>query len=995
MSFELRELHAAILAHYSASDLGMLLRFKFDKKLEDIGSGSKNEVVFKLIEAAQDEGWLEKLICAVAEERKDIARLQAIRDAYARHLKKSGTPARVVGPKRNAIRCLFPFEGDDILPGEARRREAQAIATSIRSDDFRCSVVCGDSGCGKTSMLRTEVARALHKDEFDVVYLRDPRRLVTVAAKGLAPADRLESALAELRKMLPSGGKVVLILDQFEDFFFDYPAPEQRSRIRGFFEELTSAALPTRVVCGLRRDAFLDFYNMGFPHPKHIVLRVENLTPKEAEEVILECAREDGLEITPAFANTLASELQADGFVRPPELQLVCRHLKGSLNEKTYQKLDRKTGILASHVKDAIKNCAVERTAARLLRSLCDFPRRRRGEPKSVEALAGEVEGREVSPEGTNTEVVLKVLSQFEQDQLVKHDDREGASRVYSLVHDYLVEAISRATDDIATRAEEANQWLRYYLSARDEVMPWRRLLLIRRLADRKLLAEPAARRLIRRRLVRPVFQGAGIVAIVALLMCSVYLYATVGVKWEKDVIGRHLMKGGNGLARVRLVRCGKVLTQADQGSLAVWDGESGERLGHLDSSTHVWIGPAQDILVMTRPSLDEVEPPRLVRIHLPDGKQTELPLPLTKFSRADVAFSNDGKIVAVSINEPIRNTTITALSLEDNKIVGTIRMGPEYNWKSSASMVLTADRLIYPSSSSVRICRVRDGNLIKEVKLERAPKPDEDWPEVAVSTDGSLVAIYQKGEKNYTVVLCNLASGAEVRRQSFESKIFKFAKFLQIRFADDGRTLLYLVTSFPSYLGQNFRSAPTGPAFFAVEVSDLSPVGGVPWGETAGVFSRKGVFVGWKINPNDFSVWQVGVGKHRVLEGFEIMRGDRLEISEDETRLLTNQDAGPPRLWGMDTGGPIAMPNLPAGSKNARFTDDGHTVMVRREGGNMALFDPITGKELVESLPELEPQCVTYNAKRQQVLVWNKDGQVIRYRRGRYFFGRFVPTVR
>jgi hypothetical protein len=96
-----------------------------------------------------------------------------------------------------------------------------------------------------------------------------------------------------------------------------------------------------------------------------------------------------------------------------------------------------------------------------------------------------------------------------------------------------------------------------------------------------------------------------------------------------------------------------------------------------------------------------------------------------------------------------------------------------------------------------------------------------------------------------------------------------------------------------------------------------------------------------------------------------------------------------------MEIGGSIEIPRPSMGLGYAEFTDDGEAISVKSLGGKSALFDGSTGKALIESLPGPELRSIIYNSTRQQVLMWNTDGQVIRYRRGRYFFGHFVPSAR
>ena len=244
--------------------------------------------------------------------------------------------------RRNAFRGLYPFEEGDRLPGDARVREARAIADRVGLDDFRFGVVCGDSGCGKTSLLRAEVEGVLASRGFAVTYLRTPRRLT--ANDDAAPAEpdaRLGRLLESLRSRLPAGARGVLILDQFEDFFLEFTSEAARQRLGAFLSEVIAEPDPVHVLCAVRREYLIDIHDLtpalAEPITARNLFHLKNFDVNQATGVILQCAEADGLALDPGFAELIASDLQEEGFVRPPELQLVCTYLGSELHLDRYR----------------------------------------------------------------------------------------------------------------------------------------------------------------------------------------------------------------------------------------------------------------------------------------------------------------------------------------------------------------------------------------------------------------------------------------------------------------------------------------------------------------------------------------------------------------------------------------------------------------------------------------------------------------------------------
>ncbi len=204
------------------------------------------------------------------------------------------------------------------------------------------------------------------------------------------------------------------------------------------------------------------------------------------------------------------SDLDADGFVRPAELQIVGARLKRkniySLNK--YEAVGRAKGILSSYISEEMKQSADEHKAALMLRlmtadavaaksptdlSLDDILQRvgdgeanaSRGEPASVTA-----------PLDSRGEI-QKILNQFVAARIVIHTDDDK----YNLVHDYIAPYARAATEGAETNIERANRLAKRFLAEYNEDpetrIPSRHLRLIRKYASVELISGRKARELI------------------------------------------------------------------------------------------------------------------------------------------------------------------------------------------------------------------------------------------------------------------------------------------------------------------------------------------------------------------------------------------------------------------------------------------------------------------------------------------------------------------
>ena len=400
-------------------------------------------------------------------------------------------------PLQAAFRGLYSYTRHDELPGLRRRQLAKLIATQVAHPTFRYGVVCGEVGAGKSSLVDSGIGSQLEAGGFSITLVR--------GLQGFSGERTLEAVLEALRGQLHDATcEPVLILDQFEEILINWRSDEARRQLGEFLSQpLVDRHVQSPLLCAFRLS---DHAPRSSPHltdptSSKTLFPVKNLDEQEAAEVILECAGRDGVGIERMFANTIAADLSHQGQVRPPELQLVCVALEGSTPEKSYRLRGGAEGILSAYVGDAVTSSLAPDLARLALRGLCNFAviPPAKTQSKSVMQIAETAGEAARDADGAKRlEIVLGQLAEAGLLAVFVQNDQ----RTYALVHDYLVQPIAFATSDTTTKSERATQLLRLHLTeyAADTKsrIPFRRLRLIRRYADRELFRSASAQRLTR-----------------------------------------------------------------------------------------------------------------------------------------------------------------------------------------------------------------------------------------------------------------------------------------------------------------------------------------------------------------------------------------------------------------------------------------------------------------------------------------------------------------
>jgi class 3 adenylate cyclase/WD40 repeat protein len=309
-------------------------------------------------------------------ERYDTAEgfLEALSEALGRPTAPEEVAEAALTAARNPYKGLQAFQESDAADFYGRAEVVDELLAAVSS--HRVVAVVGPSGIGKSSVVRAGLVPALRGGALGGNWL------VTDLYPGNFPFDELAAALLRVavrrpprlvddlvadergllrsvKEILPSGSRLLLVIDQFEELFTLTPEEDTRRR---FLDNLVTLARdersPVTVVVTLRAD-FLD-RPLRYPEFGDLLgsstVMVAAPSPDELAEAIARPAENVGVGLEPGLAERIAGDV-ADQPGALPLLQYSLTELferRGSdrLSEADYLRSGGVVGALGRRADD-------------------------------------------------------------------------------------------------------------------------------------------------------------------------------------------------------------------------------------------------------------------------------------------------------------------------------------------------------------------------------------------------------------------------------------------------------------------------------------------------------------------------------------------------------------------------------------------------------------------------------------------------------------------
>jgi WD40 repeat protein len=853
-------------------------------------------------------------------------------------------------------------------------------------------VVSGDVGCGKTSLLQSETLRLLKSEKFAPILLT--RSHITDAKKIKDVCDVIEAAVTQNQKLQ----NPVLVVDQTEEIFARFPGREARETLGQLFGQLIRHRA-CKILCAIRKDYFLDLYDLGATMGIEVrpTLMLNNFSPDEAKDVIVECAAEEGLSFTDELIGKIVDDLTKESQIRPPELQIVCTALTANFSLRHYNELGGAKGILQSYLTLTLETCIDPRLARLILRQMCDFERQAKAEPKTADELTKAI-GPRPDDFGPTSRLVQLVV-----DHLVRSRLALIVGGRASLIHDYWVSVIRDFTAHDRSEQEKADELLRRHLCELEagfsSTLNSKQLRIIRRFASRDLLGTQGATRLLRRSTHRVwVSRGVAVGGLVTLFAVGWWSSAVV---WDKAIlvdpstarpVSRYFLSNTGRL----VVTPGRHFAGKERSKISVWNFRNAKRLLEFDVDS--WFpSPKGDAVLYSDGGREYVaDLNQLTRTTFPQPFDGSAYIKWSESARCALYSSHTG--AEKMVNGVPGLTRLLLWSVPEGKLLGSADVQAR-----SINEVFVSDRCDRAVFKSVEISSLRESESGTSMEWKGRPwiwdiNAGPPRPLIAhaanlsVSVDEEANAVVTvETEHSSAVKLWDLRTGLREPKQPFELQLAPHIWDF-VRFGPGGR---YIVTVSSGWTDDE----TTGDEIRVVGATNLQET---PFTkghhliecQVAQSANSTGSFL-WSVPGQGGYIWDASGTDPSPLKNFKAENIVGCTVSSDRSHLIVLRKGGSVELWSI--AGEKVQSLVQRGAMTVGWTLEGTTIQIEQDNGELLLLG--SNGSLLARLPgpgdrrkfesnygvvqissREDSPTISYQPLCRQAMLWAIDGRFIKY---------------
>ncbi len=358
------------------------------------------------------------------------------------------------GIHKNPFKFLDYFEAEDEDIFFGRQQEIQDLMRKFHQSDL--VIVHGESGTGKTSLVKAGLIPQLSAEVYVPVYVRMLHQPLKAIQKEVVSQLDLERDLIDAplpdffkRQSGVVSRTIVVILDQFEEFFLRF-SEETRSQ---FELELAAIAenrhIDVKLIISIRADFFhhLTEFEPVLPNIFANQFHLDWLSAVNAQDAIIRPFNLANIEIDGnVVTDRIIPDISTEEKVDSPILQIVCdslyRYAQAKeiqlIGEKEYDAIGNVKGALEQYLENTLDLFGQNRrTAQTVLTSMITMEGLKLA--ISLEDLTSRINAFGVSLD--ETDLQNNYLQRFIHNRIVRTQEVEGITH-YELSHEVIVKSV-------------------------------------------------------------------------------------------------------------------------------------------------------------------------------------------------------------------------------------------------------------------------------------------------------------------------------------------------------------------------------------------------------------------------------------------------------------------------------------------------------------------------------------------------------------------------